>query len=438
MNRFTLGIIIVLVSYDRLLAQSAVYSPYANWHPAISHWESHRVSLDAASKKQAGRPSLPGLRPVSVELLQDALIRKHPKLLRNDQSMARRLISRRYFAGVNGRNQLHGAMAEALFLKNNPDWAYVSKPNAPQHDVYRRMTGNRPPLNGQIKFHMSGNPGTYARDMLNDYRAHRFLIPNDHVQPVREYWLRKYELANQRGDAVGAKQAARNAGRVQPMGVTKQEIVTNTKLASEHTAAEIRSVYVSLAAGIALSLGQVGWDYAHGTISKDQAAYRATKSLILIGTGVATNSSLVWIRNGAMRGTLKGNLIVGAVVFLVDTSWSVVEHGGMAAFQHPGFYEEIGGSVSGLAIGGVAGFYSGVAATAAASELGPAAPVVGGVTGLVVGTGVGIVAYIGGRSAASWLVRSFWPELYQQFQKQQITATKDGISRRLEAAQAYQ
>lgn len=443
MHRAAIASLIALTCTPYAAAQSRVYSPYSTWRQPISVWESNRASLDSLSKNQSSRPLLVGLRPLPVELLQDALIRKHPKLLQNDPSMARRLMSNRYLgkrgsprSRINGRNQLHGAMAEALFLQKNPEWKYVSKPNAPQHDVYRSGIGKRPPQNGQVKFHRSGRPDAYARDMIKDYRAHRFFVPDDHVQGLREHWLRQYDLAESRGDAVGAKHAARNAGRVQPMGVNSQDVIANTKQAAQFAAAESRTVYVSLAAGVAVSLGQIGWDYSHGRLSADQAAYRTAKVLTLIGTGFSADATLILVREGALRSGLKGNLIVGAVVLLVDTSWSVYEHGGLTAFRHPEFYEQLGGSVSAIGIGGVAAFYSGGAAAAAASELGPLALLVGGGTAMVVGTSVGIVAYIGGRSATSWLVRSMWPELYQQYEQQQIDSAKDRIARRIALAQS--
>lgn len=441
MFRATFGLLTLFICTAQVSAQTSVYSPLSTWQPSLSSWESARSSLEASSKQQSARPILAGLRPVSFELLQDALLRKQ-KRLRNNSGMARRVILDKYMgkgtkrSRINGRNDLNGAMAEALFLHKNPDWKYVSKSNASQHDVYRLVVGKRPPLNGQVKFHASGRPAIYAGDMVKDYRAHRFFVPDDHVQAVREYWLRKYEAAKVRADTTGAQQAARNAGRVQPMGATADEVIASTKKASQYAAAERNSAYVSLAAGVALSLGQIGWDYAHGSISADQAAYRSTKALTLIGTGVAAYATLLLIREGALRGTLKGNLIVGGVVLLVETSWNVYEHGGIAAFRHPEFYEQLGGSVSAIGFGGVAGFYSGVAATAAASELGPFAPLVGAATGFVVGTSVGIVAYIGGRSATGWLIRTISPELYQQYEQQQITAAKDGIALRISSAQS--
>lgn len=439
--RIVLTVLVLASSASPLFAESVSYRPLSTWQSPVAAWESRRIALDLSARQQSPRPVLPGLRPASVELLQDALLRKHPTLLRNDPKMARQAILDKFTgkgserSQINGRNQLNGAMAEALFLQKNAEWNYVRKPNAPQHDVYRSEAGGRPPLNGQIKFHISGRPDLYANDMVKDHRAHRFFVPDDHVQPLRDHWLQKYERAMAQGNAVGAKEAARNAGRVQGAGYRSAEVTSSTKQASQFAASERYSAYTSLAAGVAISLGQIGWDYAHGTLSRDQAAYRTTKALSLIGTGVAADASLRLIRDGAFRGTLKGNLVVGAVVLLAETSWNVYEHGGMAALRHPDFYEQLGGSVSALGIGGVAAYYSGVAATAAASELGPAAPVVGAATGLAVGTVVGTVAYVGGKSASGWLARSIWPELYQQYEQQQISAVKERIARRIDSAQ---
>ena len=438
MSRIVLCLGIAVVCSDLVHAQTAVYSPLATWQMPSSSWEASRVGLQNASQPQSSRPVLPGMRPRSVELLEDALVRKHPKLLRNDAGMARQVILTRFLgrgseqSRINGRNVLNGAMAEALFLENNRDWKYVSKPNASQHDVYRLGDGRRPPLNGQVKYHSSGRPDLYARDMVGDHRAHRFFVPDDHVRPVRDYWLRKYEAALSRGDVAGARLAARNAGRVQPLGARSGEVASSTRQAAEVVAAERNATYISLAAGTAISLGQISWDYVQGTISRDQAAYRATKAMSLIGSGLAADQLLLRVQGGALRGTVQGNLIVGGVALVAETSWNLYEHGGLAALRHPEFYEQLGGSVSAMSIGGAAAFYFGAAATAAASELGPFAPVVGGVTGVVVGTLVGTVAYIGGRSATGWLVQSIWPALYQEYERQQISAAREGIQRTID------
>jgi hypothetical protein len=154
----------------------------------------------------------------------------------------------------------------------------------------------------------------------------------------------------------------------------------------------------------------------------------------VVGDPEDSTLRLPW--NAALRGTLKGNLIVGGVVLLVETSWNIYEHNGMVAFRSHDFYEQLAGSVSATGIGGIAFFYSSLAATAAASELGPAAPFVGTVTGLVVATRVSIVAYVGGRSATAWLLRTVSPALYQQYERQQINAATSAIPRRLSCAQS--
>lgn len=439
MSRVVALLVIAIACSKVVQAQTLVYSPLSTWQKPYSAWETRRVALESASGPKSSPTVLPGVRPRPVELLQEALLRKHPQLLQNDARLAREVILDLYLgkgtkqSRINGRNILNGAMAEALFLEKNPDWKYVSKRNASQHDVYRVVVG-RPPMNGQVKYHASGRPEVYARDMVKDYRAHRFLIPDDHVPPVRDYWLQKRKAALARGDVAGAKLAARNAGRVQPLGATSHEIAAATKQAAESVAAERNATYISLAFGIALSLGQISWDYAQGSITPDQAAYRAIKAMSLMGTGIATDSLLF---NNTLRGTLRGNLIVGGVVLFVETSWNIYEHGGLAAFRHPEFYEQLAGSVSAVSIGGVAAFYSGVAATMAATELGPLAPIVGSATAVVVGSVVGAVAYVGGRSTTSWLIHSIWPELYQECFRQQIWAARERINQNIRLAQQF-
>ena len=115
---------------------------------------------------------------------------------------------------------------------------------------------------------------------------------------------------------------------------------------------------------------------------------------------------------------------------VLDIGFSVYEQGGLrAALNSPGFYEQIGGSVSSLSLGGIAAFYAG----ATTSEFGPwvAAPAAV-VSGVVVGT----VAYIGGRSTTQWLLRSIWPQFYQQFERQQIAIVSERLAKAIEDAQS--
>lgn len=421
-------------------AQTPAFAPFSDWRSPFVKWDANRANYESANRSLSPKPVLPGLRLESIELLQESLTRKFPNHFAKHHGQERRVIGDKYFgkgsdkSRINGRNTLNGVMAEALFLRKNPQWNYVSKSNATQHDVWRPSFDRRPPINGQVKFHSNGSPATYAMDMIKDYRAHRFFVPDDHVDNLRSYLKRNYELAKLKGDLVKTKKLARDIGRVQPLGCTSKEICVATKQSAQFNVAERNASYVSLGAAVSLSIGQIGWDYAHGSISADQATYRVAKAVSLMGTGLLANQALSFVKNGAFRGTLKGNLLVGAVILLVETSWNIAEHGGWNAFQNAGFYEQLGGSVSALAVGSTAAFYAGTTATMVFSETGPAAPFIGAATAFVVGSGVGMVAYLGGRSASSAIIRNFFPELYQQQVRSEIAAAKSRIENRIREA----
>lgn len=444
MNSRLLAATFLLVYTTITSAQTPAFIPFSDWRSPFVKWDANRANYESANRSLSSKPILPGFRPESIELLQDSLTRKFPKFFAKNHGLERRVIGDKYFgkgserSRINGRNTLNGAMAEALFLKKNPEWNYVIKPNARQHDVWKPGPNNGPPINGQLKFHADGNPRDYAKDMKTDYRAHKFFVPDDHVDGLRSHLRREYESAKAKNDLIETQRIARNIGRVQPIGSTSEEIRAATKQSARFNIAERNASYVSLGAAVSLSLGQIGWDYAYGSISADQAAYRVTKTVSLIGTGLLTNQALSIVKNGAFRGTLKGNLLVGAVVLLVETTWNVAEHGGWSAFNSAGFYEQLGGSVSALALGSTAAFYAGTTATMVFSETGPAAPFIGATTAFVVGSGVGMVAYFGGRSASSAIIRNFFPQLYQQQIRNEIAAAKSQIEKRIREATALQ
>ena len=87
-------------------------------------------------------------------------------------------------------------------------------------------------------------------------------------------------------------------------GLPIHEILSNTEEAVSRARTETHASYFALGAGIMLSLGQVGWDFANGTISADQASFRFAKSAALIGSGVASDLTLMVIKDGGPRGGL--------------------------------------------------------------------------------------------------------------------------------------
>jgi hypothetical protein len=354
-------------------------------------------------------------------------LRKHPKLLKNSPVKARELLLRRY---SNNPAQLRGIMAEAMFLDHNPEWGYVQKPNASQHDVYRWVLGRRTPMTGQIKYHANGNPVTYAADMVKDYRSERFFIPDDHVEPTRTYLQRQADKLSAAGDKQGAAQAYRNRNRVQPMGVQSSDIASSTNEAAKAYAREKYATYVSLGASLALALGPNMYDWASGDIAANQALYRTTRALSLLGVGVGTDLALMAVKEGALRGTIRGNVIVGTALTITEVTWLLYEHGWQRAFYQPQFYEQVVGGVSGIALG----FAGGMAATVLTAEMGPWVAIPAGfVTGVVAGT----VGYVGGRSGTYMVLDAVFPEMIQQQERQQLESVKSSISKGITALQSW-
>lgn len=392
----------IVVMSGPALAEAVTYQPLGKWiephTAALAAWaERSPVHADGTSGGRAGdtRPALRGQRIRSVELLEDALLRKYPKLLENNPERARQLILRRY---SRAEGPLRGYMAEAMFIDRNPDWHYVSKPNATQHDVYRWLEGQRPPYTGQIKYHDSGEPRLYARDMVADYRSPRFFIPNDHVEPVRKYLLAQMEGA----DSAERSRLQRDYARLRPIGASSLEIRSATTEAAQRVARESYSSYVSIGPAFVLALGPVLMDLAAGDATANEVAYSATRSLSILGVGYGTDRVLAHLKGGALRGGMPGFVIVGTSLAIAETMWLLYDHGWQQAFYKPGFYVELVGSVSAIGLG----LATGPVATSLAAGTGPLAPWIGLGAAVVAGS----IGYVGGRGAVRVLQEIVGPD----------------------------
>jgi hypothetical protein len=419
-----------------LLGQLTEATAGAPAYVSLDQWNVNRARIVATRQLVLSEPSVrslradarpqlvEGLRTRHVEILQDALLRKHPRLLRNSAQKARELIPRRY---SHNRSQLYGIMAEAMFIDRNPEWGYVQKPNASQHDVYRWMPGRQTPSMGQIKFHISGRPAQYAWDMRNDHRSERFLIPDDHVAPTKAYLSRQAVRLQATGNTLAAQAAWRNWNRIDGLGATSGEIVSSTSSAQRAVLREKAASYQSLGAAIALSVGPTIWDWSQGRISSDSALSRSARPLSLLGVGVGSELLLQRLAGAGLRGGMRSHAIVGAVLFIADLGWTLNEHGWRTAFYRAEFYEDAAGSVSSLALGLSVGAYAAAAAS-------PGGPVVAGGAGIIAGTTAGAAGYFGGRSAARMILAWQWPELVQQQEREQIQAVRTRIENAINAA----
>jgi len=407
--------------------QQATYHPLGTWIDpevaAFRQWDTGRQAQTARSLNTEARPQLAGLRSRDVELLEDAFLRKHPKLLKGSPSMARMVILRR-FATRNGLNTINGSLAESAFVEKNPDWGYVGKPNAPQHDVYRWVAGRKTPFNGQVKFYEEFSGSRYAVAMRKDSTAHRFFIPDDHVEPMKAYIKGRAEEMASAGNQAEAKRLWRDYGRVRPIGATTGNMLARRQQIQRELIAEKSATYVSLGASLALASGSTVWDWASGNVSGDIGLYRATRTLSLLGVGLGTDALLMLAKQGALRGTIKGNSIVGTALTITEGLWLLHEHGWRTAFYEPSFYEEMGGGVSAIGLGLAAGG----AVAIGTSEMTPWVAVPGG---LIVGGVSGIVGYVGGRAATHKILEIVSPAMLHQREHQQLDAVQSGVDRRI-------
>ncbi|MCY2994997.1 MAG: hypothetical protein NTY19_45115 [Planctomycetota bacterium] len=428
----TIVLAVTLMASGVALARTAVYQPLGTWvDPQVEtylRWNASRQAQVARSLAPESRPQLAGLRSKDVELLQDALLRKHPKLLRNSPATARSHILRLHLSR-NPLNVLNGALAEAVFLENNPEWGYVKSPNASQHDVYRWIHGRPTPNNGQIKFFEKFDASRYARAMVKDSRAHSFLIPDDHVEPMKAYLRAKAEKMTLASNPVEAKRLWKDYSHLRPIGATTGELISRREKVYRELRSEKNATYVSLGASLALALGPTAWDWMNGSLPANQAMYRSTRVLSVLGVVAGTNVALMSVKQGALRGTVRGNVIVGTALTITEVTWLLHEHGWGQAFYQPSFYEQVVGGVSGISLG-LAG---GVVGTALASETGPWAPVIGFGAGVVTGT----VGYIGGCSATHTILQMISPAMLQQQERQQLASVQSNIERTIATAQKW-
>lgn len=415
------------------VGQTAVYTPLSSWTDptlvARSRWESDLQKRLAPARpvRLEDRPRLAGLRPRSVELLEDALLKKQKARLQNDPRLARRAISDLYRSPRAGRNVLHGTMAEAIFLDRNPEWGYVRKPNASQHDVYRWVDGRKSPMNGQIKFHIEERPSRYAAEMLDDWRAHRFFIPDDHLESTKAYLKSEAMRLEAAGNRAASTNRWRDYSRLRPIGVTSIEIQAATIEADRFLARERAEIhaghkavtYISLGATLAMSFGSTAYDWASGDLSANVSAYRAMQAGSMLVSAAGADAALKRIAQGSLRGTLKGNAIVGMTLLAVETAWSAHEHGWGQALSRPEFYEQFGGGVSSVSLGLAAG----TLATGLAVETGPFAPVIGVGVGFITGT----VGYFGGRATTRAMIEILSPEMLRTEERKRVESVKSAL-----------
>lgn len=383
------------------------YQPASGWIDpqvgSLAQWEGRLLNaMDSSTGSRGATATLQQARPKGVGLLEDYMLGRHPRLLQDSPARARALIDRQYTRSLGA---LRGYMAEAVFVDRNPGWNLVKSGTASQHDVTRFRPGERTPFNGQIKYHHSGNPRLYAADMVKDFRAHRFFIPDDHVEPTKAYLRQKAEHYALQGDQVNAKRVWRDYGRTRGIRATSIEIRSLTDDAGRYVAAEQRALSsggkirgVKLGAP-ARSLASAG-PYA----SNVRAALRQQTYRVPHGRYVAAGSAS------------RVNIVIGGVAAVAMTVFLLNEHGGRNALTKPAFYMDAVGAAAALGVG----YYATGLVTGMASGTGPWAPVIGFVAGAAAGT----AAFVGGRKLAHVLIEIFAPEVLHKWELEKVAVAR--------------
>jgi hypothetical protein len=390
--------------------------------------------------KVSDRPFLPGMRPVELELLEDALRRKMHITIGDSRAKAHQKIIRNAMREPMKRSHMVGYLAEARFLEKNPGWAYVKSSTASQHDVYTWHPNRKPPFTAQIKTHASGNPLTYADDMLKDHLSNWFVVPDDHVLALRKHWsdkLREYEVAGRAPDAVEAR---RQLARIRGLGDTYKGLDNGYSRAARFALREQYAGYISIGAAAAMILGPLLWDLSHPGSVTDQTVLRTAHGLSILAaervasyslsrnassiasSESASGSAVSKFGSGALQGGLRGNAIVAIAILATDTGFSIYEHGGRQAFQNEAFYANFGGSVWGLPMGLYAGLIAG--------------EVTGNpIAGAVAGTAVGTVGYLGGRFTTRKILETINPEFLHKEENSAFTSAKEQVGNKIKELQ---
>lgn len=388
--------------------------------------------------KDEARPFLPGMRPVELELLEDALRRKMPRTIDDSREQAHKKIIHNSLRDPVKRSHIKGIMAEALFLEKNPHWGYVGKPNASQHDIYTRISGRQSPYTAQIKTHASGDARIYAQDMKEDHLSNRFLVPDDHVAPLREHWRNKIQEHETTGRIAEATDARKQLARVRGLGFTAKYLDDSYTRAARYAFREQNAGYVSLGAAGAMAIGPELWDLWNTGSVTNQSMLRIAHMVSVIGTERVISNALArhtastrpfdgtntstFPKLGSLRGSVKGNAIVGLPILVIDTAWSTYEYGGARALQNTDFYTNLGGSVGGLALGMAVGVPAASVLTTLTGN-----PMIGGAAGAITALAAGTAGNIGGRTVTRKILVAVKPDLIYKPEDQMVSDAKKNI-----------
>ena len=180
---------------------------------------------------------------------------------------------------------------------------------------------------------------------------------------------------------------------------------------------------------MALAVGPDLWELWQGGDRSTDSGFRAARAGSILAAERLTTYALGKANTGALRGSIRGNAIVGGVMLATDAGFAIVENGGFGAFRNANFYSEFGGSVGGLALGLAVGApVAGAVTQWTAPLIAGWAPVAGFVAGAAAGLGAGAAGYFGGRIAARSILEIADPAFLRDAENVAIQSAREGIN----------
>jgi hypothetical protein len=356
-----------------------------------------RVSFLGSSLRYSATPPSAGLNSeVISQSFQDVIRSKFARDTTRaglDESMYFRLRS----GGIGSKSMLRlrrmslsqaiGLYAEKRLVITE-GWNPVAKQNAPQNDLWKYENGRR--IGAQVKTNIKGDPATYVREMRKDYRAEKFLIPDDHYEPTLQHLRQKAEQARAAGDTIEVAFFERQAQRLGKIGATYTQLESEAQFAAKLALARIISARVGwvITGVMVVPSAYMNFDaYYSGKISGNEFAYNLGKDALATGAGIggATLGNILFKGSPwAVGGT------AAVCVLIVQEGFLILQYGSFEnAFSQPQFWIVTAGNVGGAGLGVAGAIYVGQLGACLGSAFGPIGTGVGATMGAVVGGGAG-------------------------------------------------
>jgi hypothetical protein len=275
--------------------------------------------------------------------------------------------------------------------------------------------------------------------MVKDYRSNLFLVPDDHVAALKDYWRNQIKDFESRGLPEDAVQARRQMARVRGLDFTSSELDASYTKVAKRAIRERQAGYVSIGAALAMTFGPDLWEWARSGSLPSQATSRWVRAGATMGSGAAASYALTKIAKGSWQGGWKGNVIVGSVLVVTNGYFEAQEYGGVGqALTNPNYYCRMSGSVGGttLAIVVFAPVSTAATAVTAAASLYfppllPCAQYIGAGAGVIASAGAYVFGSAATESTTRWCIESINPQILHEDEKKMVAQVQADLAEKI-------